>query len=58
MEQFSLKLESKVKLRHIEKNLFGFKRLYFYEVTLQYSCKKGSQPVVQKSEINGLLQNY
>ena len=58
MEQFSLKLESKVKLRHIEKNLFGFKRLCFYEVTLQYSCKKGSQPVVQKSEINGLLQNY
>ena len=52
MEQSSLKLESKVKLQHIEKNLFGFKWLYFYEVTLQYSCKKGSQPVVQKSEIN------
>ena len=49
---FSLKLESKVKLQHNKKNLFGFEQLYFYEVTLQYSCKKRSKPVVQKSEIN------
>ena len=42
----------KVKLQHNKKNLFGFERLYFYEVTLQYSCKKCNQPVVQKSEIN------
>ena len=40
MEHISLKLESKVKLLHNKRNLFGFERLYFYEVTLQYSCKK------------------
>ena len=45
-------MESKVRLQHNEKNLFGFERLYFHEVTLQYSCKKCNQPVVQKIEIN------
>ena len=32
-------------------NLIGFERLYFYEVTLQCSCKECNQPVVQKNLI-------
>ena len=45
-----INVESKVKLQQKE-NSFGFELLYFYEVTIQYSCKTCSQPVVQKSEI-------
>ena len=28
-----------VELQHNKKNLFGFEPPYFYEVTIQYSCK-------------------
>ena len=41
-----------LKLQQDEKNLLGSERLYFYEVTLQYSCKKCNKPVVRKNEIN------
>ena len=45
-------MKVKVKQQHSKKNLFGFELLHFYEGTLQYSYKKCSQPVVQKSEKN------
>ena len=41
-----------LKLQHSKNNLFGFERLYFYEVTFKHSCKKCSQSLVQKSEIH------
>ena len=52
MEHIFNKVESKVKLQYNKNNLFGFGKLYFYEVTLQHSCNKCNQPVVQKSETN------